>query len=711
MQTNKSSLLLSFKKEDSSFLKKRSKRLLIISALAVLGAGTAALASGDWFQDALFTNRTGFLLATPETGLSPRVAGHATDGLQARVLDTGTTDLSYDPAEAEKQLAGLFAHQRAAAEAQGADAGIIAGIAAMRRAPTGDAAWARGDGLPPAIRLYTAGAVDFDAGAGDLGQARFAAVLNLPPPLAAPRASWAAYMLGRIAAGHHDRDAADAAFAQVRTLALAGAPDPLGLAVASYGQQARLRYDGGDLPGAFTLYLAQERHGDSTAGLSLQFTARRALQHPESWPADLADPAIRDVMVREAVHESGDGDVAPPLQAFARKMLETARPDDPADVLAAMAYRMGDFADADAFAQRTKAPFALWLRAKLALQKGDDAAAAALFSQALHAITPGTPGGDRLGVEAGAMQVRRGDFLLAFQTLWAHVDNVNADFGSDVAYLADRVLTTDELKDFVDRHVPAVSATGSFWSYTKAAMIRQVLAARLMREARTDAALAYFPDAAIRGKADAYRQALIRAAAERGVAKAQDVWRAALLLRWSGLEMTGTWLDPDGAGTDGALGGATGFDRGGDLKPGDYVSAERARFDASAPSPNKRYHYRYLAVDQARAAAALVPPRSQAAAAMLCQAAGWMRTTSDAPATRALWRAYVHTGAFVAFAKNFGKHCPDPDFTAARTTGRKLLLISAHDFIHRHKAPLGIAAAATLLAPAALIRRRKAQTP
>ena len=43
---NKSSLLLSFKKEDSSFLKKRSKRLLLISLLMPVSASAHALLEG-----------------------------------------------------------------------------------------------------------------------------------------------------------------------------------------------------------------------------------------------------------------------------------------------------------------------------------------------------------------------------------------------------------------------------------------------------------------------------------------------------------------------------------------------------------------------------------------------------------------------------------------------------------------------------------------
>ncbi len=50
------------------------------------------------------------------------------------------------------------------------------------------------------------------------------------------------------------------------------------------------------------------------------------------------------------------------------------------------------------------------------------------------------------------------------------------------------------------------------------------------------------------------------------------------------------------------------------------TEGERQRFKASAPKPNLRYHYRFVGVDEALHAADLLPPRSQAFAAVLCHA-------------------------------------------------------------------------------------------
>ena len=55
----------------------------------------------------------------------------------------------------------FFADQVAAAEAAEVPADVGRAVAAMRRETTDEATYAAGDGLPDAIRLYTAGAVAF----------------------------------------------------------------------------------------------------------------------------------------------------------------------------------------------------------------------------------------------------------------------------------------------------------------------------------------------------------------------------------------------------------------------------------------------------------------------------------------------------------------------------------------------------------------------
>jgi hypothetical protein len=121
---------------------------------------------------------------------------------------------------------------------------------------------------------------------------------------------------------------------------------------------------------------------------------------------------------------------------------------------------------------------------------------------------------------------------------------------------------------------------------------------------------------------------------------------------------------------------------------------ERTRFERTAPAPDLRYRYRYIAVDQALRSAALLPPRSQAFAAVLCQAAGWMMSTPGEDKTvAALYRIYVARGAVLPWAAHFGRDCPEPDFDAAARLLWTQPLAQARHAVRRHLGWLGAALA------------------
>ena len=130
------------------------------------------------------------------------------------------------------------------------------------------------------------------------------------------------------------------------------------------------------------------------------------------------------------------------------------------------------------------------------------------------------------------------------------------------------------------------------------------------------------------------------------------------------MEIIGYEGPPDDAATEGnyrsEIGQAT---------PGkDFVSInEQTRFDRSGDTyVGKRYHYRYIAADLAKAAAELTPPKSEAYAAALCWAAGWMLKTDGGIETgRKLYKQYVAHGSYLPWAANFGTDCPEPDFVAS----------------------------------------------
>lgn len=172
------------------------------------------------------------------------------------------------------------------------------------------------------------------------------------------------------------------------------------------------------------------------------------------------------------------------------------------------------------------------------------------------------------------------------------------------------------------------------------------------------------------------------------------------------MELFGTELDPDQGAVHAEFDHASGPSR---PPTGFLVTAnERWRYAGSSPEPDRRFHYRFLAVQDAeRAADALA--RSRAFAAVLCRATGWMFQSDDEAEAFRLYRRYTASGAIVPFATRFGYGCPAPDFDAAARLRWKEPIARAASALHRHRRPAVGAAIvlAALLGTAALIRRRR----
>jgi len=252
------------------------------------------------------------------------------------------------------------------------------------------------------------------------------------------------------------------------------------------------------------------------------------------------------------------------------------------------------------------------------------------------------------------------------------------------------VLTLDELVAFAQRAVPAPMASAApdaeVRDSTRRAMsLRALVARRLLRAERYDEALAYFDDPARRQLASDYAAARRATSSGGRIERAAAWWSAAKLAREHGMELLGYELDPDDAMYDGAFQSYTTFGYGPvaaetgtepepeaapsrpplaiKLDPGPSAG-ERERVGRSVAVPDERFHYRYVAVDFASRAADLVPNRSQAYAAMLCEATGWI-LFRNADAARVLYARYVANGPYVPWADAFGTQCEAPNFESA----------------------------------------------
>ncbi len=599
------------------------------------------------------------------------------------------------------------------AEAEGLDAGQQRKVLRLRELASADEVLARAGTLPPAVAHYTAGAVAWHTGEPDTAIIQFEAVRALPPEQRGNHGPMAAYMLGKLYRG----EASQAMYAELRAEVQAGAPDPLGLAVASYGEEARVLLEFGEYARAVELYAQQAALGSSSGRMSLLFVARRLAPNAEARAQLLTTQSGRGLLLAYLFARSfelpptlpapgepvqsyhpwngpyGSPDSASVLALFAELDRALSAEDPARERLASIAYRAGRYDEAERALRDAQGGMAHWLRAKLALRRGDSETASAAYALAIRAAGEGevwTARPDEIDVyrpseapvdtrcriqaEAGIVALTRSDYLQAMDLFYA----ASARYWTDAAYLAERVLTVDELQGFVQRVAPEPQREQNeewvFGTRHHAAALRGLLARRLLREDRGREALPYFDDADLQTQAQRYVEA--REAMQRGdrVARARAGFAAAELARWQGMELLGTQLGPDYA------------EYGGMFSPGERwievevpgsdetewrqvpaqpdplaLTDERARVERSTPVPAHRFHYRGLAANLAETAATQLPPRSQAYAALMCQATRYVLST-EYERGQQLYRRYLREGPYVPWGARFGQECPAPDF-------------------------------------------------
>lgn len=657
---------------------------------------------------------------------------------------------------------------------------LLAKLEAARRAADGKAALVAGTGLPTAVLDYIAGAVEFRAGRLDEAADYFSAIDRLPEKERRIREVAAAYMLGRVNQLRGEFESARNDFRKARVAAQAGAPDPMGLAVASMGEEARVDLvearmldvpwpvPPGDVDDAkvsmligraVRLYVEQAARGSKIALLSLREVALLLTADDGVLALAVPDPLVRRLLVAFAIRrsdemmwdESGPGAESSVVKKVIDAVLAQPAPvtGDDMDRLAALAYQAGRYEAAERLVAATEWPLGLWVRAKLALRRNDRAAAARDWVAALKAtddtgmaVKLDRPAETRLRGETAVITLSEGKYQDSLRLLFP----VARTYWGDLAYVAERVLTVDELKSLVDSGLPPVSESSSDPADEDVSVVanpnealRALLARRLVREGRVQEAQPYFsksvpadqpPDTpSASADAEAYLKAIEAARPTwfwRNVSRAEALFTVATLARNRGMELMGTEGPPDYAALDGQF--AWGVGQSSPVPPpserqgaegvakADKNRAllgpdEEKRFAASAPKPDIRFHYRMIASDQALAAADLLPERSQAYAATLCWAARFALDASDQDKAEAIYRRYIATGAYQPWAKTFGRTCPQPDFEAARSFWQRRIgdwLAQRAGSAQRHAVLLiaAVLAAALLVAGAVWLVRR-----
>jgi hypothetical protein len=241
--------------------------------------------------------------------------------------------------------------------------------------------------------------------------------------------------------------------------------------------------------------------------------------------------------------------------------------------------------------------------------------------------------------ELGVIHLSQRDYVESVDAL------LRSGFWMDAAYVAERILTVDELKGYVDNNWPEESCTnqGEMISNDEtnqasfdgtmspdetgpATSIRYLLARRLARLNRNDEARAYYPlqrrsqfDVLINDLKTGRDKSL--PTGERGEA----LFAAAVMTRTNGMELLGTELEPDWLIYEGE------YDYGDSIRTNDnskLLSAsadEIKRYTQHDVKPELRFHYRFQAVDLAVEAAKLMPDNSEETARILCMAGSWIK--------------------------------------------------------------------------------------
>lgn len=507
------------------------------------------------------------------------------------------------------------------------------------------------EGLPPQFGYYLAGALAYDEGDFDAARACWRRVLALAPEQRRQRTVWAAYMMGRSYVGgdvEGDGDASIRWMRRTRELATAGFADRLDLARAARGWEAQALLRSGAFEASIALYF---QIGDE---LSLADAAQAALHAGPGVLNRLArDRLARGVLTACVVARGGPWrpQITEPILDQWLGALEKAGITDMdlADRVAWAAYEHGRVDSARRWLERARGDshWALWLRSKFLMRDGQLEAAAEILVKLVdawpvndewngHWEAPVYPA-DHLVGELSMLTLQRGRYVEAMDLL------LRAGFLDEAAHIAERVLSVEELRDYVDRnwsqstpHVPsrkrALHSARGITADSLRESIRYLLARRLTRLQRYADARSYFP-ASWQSKLDQMVQALEES---RDVTLSRDdrgeaLWRAARIARYDGMELMGTHLGPDFYASGGNYGNWPYPER---LPPRAQADrensltgpheAERVRILASRIAPEKRFHYRYVAADWAWQAAVMLPDESDLKARVLCEAGQWL---------------------------------------------------------------------------------------
>jgi hypothetical protein len=530
------------------------------------------------------------------------------------------------------------------------------------------------------------------------------------------RTVWAAFMLGKVSLKEKDFPTATQWFQRTRELVKAGFSDSLGLAAESYGWEGRAEWKQDHPEKAAALFMNQLALGDASAVVSLKavipdrepasgllnygpepeerekWTDEQKRQEEQKETAKLKvaaqDPLLRrlatvhilatavspDYYYTEGSKKAGVNRSARWFNIIRESNL--SRIED-AEYLGWISYNEGDYKGAAHWLELSKgdSAAALWLKAKLQLRAGKFADATNTMARAVEIMKTAPAYASREGEEwatevlsakgeywgfasrasgdLGGLRLARGDFVQALDVLF------KGQLWEDAAFVSERILTANELKQYVDA-LPQTEPPKEGEDYNK--KLRYLLGRRLVREDRYDGAKQYLPppyDKVL----EKYVKALKDGANEKisKTERAHAWFTAAWLARYDGMELMGTEGAPDAFAEGGSFEmpdlakerrsgayqtvaydkeGQALYDGNGNPKMKSVPAFLKAsakevqRLNTNKIAPDIRFHYRLIAGALAMKAAALLPDNSEEVADVVNTAGLWVKDRDEKTGNR-----------------------------------------------------------------------------
>ena len=556
---------------------------------------------------------------------------------------------------------------------------------------------------------YHRGAMAFQLGKEHWAEARQAweSLLKRPPQDRHYRTVWATYMLGKLALKSGEPDAAKW-FQQTRELAKGGFVDSLGMAGDSYGWEGRSEWKQNHPEKAAALFLTQLALGDDSAVISLKaLVPDRApiegmlnygpeLEEREAWDeqqkraeeqktlaalkAAAKDPLLRrlvtaHILSTESVHDLFTGDSETPRVNRCARWLSVIKEANvgkvgDAEYLGWVAYNNGDYKGAVHWLELGKkdTPAGYWLQAKLQRRAGklDDALKSMQQAwQSIHETRlytgwtgfneepgdeetsyrseyegPGWSFSDEASGDLAALHLVHTDFVEAMDGF------LKGNLWFDAAFVAERILTADELKKYIDGQPAPADADNNVED--PLARLRYLLGRRLVREKRYEEARRYLKppyDKTLEKYVSALKTGANEKISKQERAKAYFV--AAWIARHEGMELMGTEVAPDVFASEGSFEMSdladerkTGlykmvvYEKGEEKKVTHPVvlkasKSELQRLDKNKISPDVRFHYRLIAGELAIRAAQFLPDNSEELADVVNTAGQWVKDRDE----------------------------------------------------------------------------------